>query len=162
MRCPFSFFYARIEEEIMRSHRLVRRMVGLVLLGMICGCGTSDPSGRRAISGAVTLDGAPLEQGSISLQPADGAKYSSGAVISKGRYTIPKDKGLPPGKYRVVISAVKPGTGLTLPRERCRQEVGVPRRACPAQWNTNSNQFIEIDFGRRSSRTRSCQRRSRR
>lgn len=130
----------------MRSHRLVRRMVGLVLLGMICGCGTSDPSGRRAISGAVTLDGAPLEQGSISLQPADGAKYSSGAVISKGRYTIPKDKGLPPGKYRVVISAVKPGTGLTLPQGAMPgEEVGVPaEELIPPEWNTNSNQFIEI------------------
>ncbi|MBN1396339.1 MAG: carboxypeptidase regulatory-like domain-containing protein [Pirellulales bacterium] len=67
------------------------------------GCNSS---GGLPVRGTVTLDGAPLENGSISYRPVDPSKTKgSGATIRDGRYEIPASHGLPPGKYLVTISA---------------------------------------------------------
>lgn len=127
----------------------IRHMILVANVGVfvaVLGCGNADPLGRRAISGLVTFDGAPLEQGSILFEPSEGATTSSGAVINQGKYAIQKDLGLPPGKYRVVINALKPGTGTTLPPGGFPgEEVGPPpQERIPANWNTESNHFIEV------------------
>jgi hypothetical protein len=81
-------------------------MVVGTLLG---GCGAADDGlGRRAISGMVTLDGQPLAIGSIQFEPQagnTGTIVSGGGVIRDGRYEIPRDSGLRPGKYKVAISS---------------------------------------------------------
>ncbi|MDD4789283.1 MAG: carboxypeptidase-like regulatory domain-containing protein [Pirellulales bacterium] len=118
----------------------------LCLFGLVCGCGGGDPLGRRAVSGTVTLDGAPLAEGSISFEPVEQSTTSSGAVIANGAYAIAREQGLPPGKYRVVINAVKPGTGLQMPEGGMPgDEVGTPaEELIPAEWNTESENFIEV------------------
>jgi hypothetical protein len=76
-----------------------------------CGGGTpKDPLGRQAVSGKVTLDGKPLDAGSISFQPLaeSGRATASGAVITSGQYKIPAESGLAPGEYRVVILSPEP------------------------------------------------------
>ena len=130
----------------MQLHKVVFLAFGLCFLGMIWGCGVGDPLGRRPVSGTVTLDGAPLQEGSISFQPTGGGTTSSGAVIAQGKYTIPQDKGLPPGKYRVVINAVKPGTGTALAHGAMPgDEEGPPaEELIPPEWNTESQQFVEV------------------
>lgn len=126
-------------------------LVGLPLLvvtGLVAsiGCGPNDPLGRRAVSGTVTLDGAPLADGTISFQPTEQGATSSGAMISQGKYAIARDKGLPKGKYRVVINAVKPGTGTTLPEGKMPgEEVGTPPvELIPPEWNTKSQNIVEV------------------
>jgi hypothetical protein len=64
--------------------------------------------GRRVVSGAVAVDGVPVEQGHISFQPTEQSKTSAGVLIVKGHYAIVRNKGLSPGKYRVAIHAIKP------------------------------------------------------
>lgn len=130
----------------MRLHWRLTVMFGISLLSVTWGCGASDPLGRRAVSGVVTLDAAPLADGSISFEPVEGAVTSSGAVISQGKYAISREEGLPKGKYRVVINAVKPGTGMTLPKGKMPgEEVGSPPvELIPANWNTQSKNFIEV------------------
>ena len=82
------------------------------LLLTAAGC---NRSGELPVRGAVTLDGTPLESGSISFRPVDPSKSKgSGATIRDGRYEIPASHGLPPGKYLVTISAYKL-TGRMLP-----------------------------------------------
>jgi hypothetical protein len=72
----------------------------------LIGCGSGDNLPREAISGSVAVDGKPLESGLITFQP-DGADVAtqSGASIVQGKYTIPRDQGLVPGKYKVTITA---------------------------------------------------------
>jgi hypothetical protein len=120
-------------------------VVGAILF-LFSGCGTNDPLGRRAVNGTVTLDGVSLANGTISLQPTEQGTTSSGAVISEGKYAIPRDKGLPKGKYRVVINAIKPGTGMTLPAGKMPgEEVGTPPAEwIPPEWNSKSQQFVEV------------------
>lgn len=109
---------------------------------MLTGCG-GDPLGRQAISGAVTVDGAPLQKGNLSLQPTEQQPTSSGAPIVDGKYTIARDQGLVPGKYRVSINAAVPGTG-----GEASEMPGMPpkpaKEMIPAKWNTESEQSIEV------------------
>lgn len=130
----------------MESYSLWRLVFGLGVVVFFPGCGPSDPLGRRAISGVVTLDGTPLAGGTISFQPTEQGATSSGAMISQGRYAIARDKGLPPGKYRVMVNAVKPGTGTTLPEGKMPgEEVGTPPvELIPADWNSKSQQIVEV------------------
>src|SRR5438034_10437210 len=84
----------------MRSCALV---LGLSYAAVGLGCGPGNPLGRKALSGIVTLDGAPLGDGTIEFHPLDGG-VQSGGLIHSGSYSIPADKGATPGKYRVQIS----------------------------------------------------------
>src|SRR5438128_2560079 len=113
-------------------------------LTLICGCG-SDPLGRHAISGAVTVNGAPLEKGNVGFQPVEKGTTSGGAAISGGKYSVPRDKGLPAGKYRVSISAPAPGTGTEAQKNVAPGEpLPVPQELIPAEWNVNSEHTIEV------------------
>ncbi|MCL6508147.1 MAG: hypothetical protein K6T59_14115 [Bryobacteraceae bacterium] len=88
----------------------VRVAGGLAMLALLPGCG-SDPSGRQPVRGTVKVNGTPLELGDISFQPLEGQATASGAPIRAGEYAIPREQGLAPGKYRVVLHAPAPGTG---------------------------------------------------
>jgi hypothetical protein len=125
------------------------RLPCLVLVGIgflssaTCGCGPDNPLGRKALSGTVTLDGSPLEKGTIEFQPLDGG-VQSGDLISEGKYSIPAHQGATPGKYRVVIidtydtppmkEGQMPGDDLPPP----------PKGKIPPSWNSKSQQTIEV------------------
>lgn len=130
----------------MQLERQVLLFLGSFVLMATVGCGSDDGLGRRAVNGTVTLDGAALADGSITFEPVEKSTTSSGAIISSGKYSITREQGLPPGKYRVVINAIKPGTGMTLPEGKFPgEEVGTPQQELiPASWNTKSQQFIEV------------------
>ena len=85
----------------------------VVLAGLLAafpslsGCGNQSGPDRQPVSGSVTFEGGPLDQGTIQFTPTGTSGIGSGAAISDGRYTIPQDKGLPPGQYRVMIFSAK-------------------------------------------------------
>jgi hypothetical protein len=73
----------------------------LTLVGVGC-----SGDGRRPVSGSVTVDGDPLEDGIIRFEPLAGTPGSgSGTAIVSGRYALPAEKGLFPGKFRVRIES---------------------------------------------------------
>lgn len=84
----------------------------IVTMVFVAGCGKSDSSGRLAISGSVTFQGKPLDQGNIQFTSADpsGKQAISGGMIKDGKFSVPADKGLPPGKYRVRITSTDAGS----------------------------------------------------
>jgi hypothetical protein len=77
-------------------------LVGGIALGTLAGCGDSN---RREITGEVKLKGRPVEDGVINFAPLEGQPTGEGAQIVNGKYRIPREKGLFPGKYRVSIYA---------------------------------------------------------
>jgi len=98
----------------MTAQRIRPWFAGLLALGVLAGCGSDNPLGRKAISGNVTLDDEPLDQGNISFQPVnEKGSVPSGSVISAGVYSIPEQKGLPLGKYVVRIHAAAQGPSGT-------------------------------------------------
>jgi hypothetical protein len=70
------------------------------------GCGEPNPLGRRAVHGTVTFQGQPVDYGGIQFMPEDLQHgVSSGAMIEGGKYHIKTSLGLPPGSYKVMITA---------------------------------------------------------
>ena len=87
-------------------------LAALVWLPALAGCGGSGID-RVEVSGTVTFDGKPLEQGSIEFQPI-AAGPSAGGKIAGGEFTIAEDQGPSPGSYRVEIRSYQP-TGRKVP-----------------------------------------------
>jgi hypothetical protein len=135
----------------------VRFVVALILLpaGLaLAGCSASgDDLPREGVSGYVTLDGQPVAEGSIQFSPAAGVvgvgdAVGGGSSIKSGKFSIDREVGLIPGKYRVSINApakatdtAKPasptgGKGLTLPKE-----------AIPKKYNAQTELTANIQKG---------------
>lgn len=122
---------------------------GLTFAALSCilsACGNDNPLGRQAIQGTVSLNGSPLDHGVIQFNPeGTEVKVSSGAVVDNGRFSIPQDKGLPPGKYKVMIFSPEnqpeaivdaPGDSGTPPKDKI-----------PAEYNVHSNLFVTVEPG---------------
>lgn len=126
-----------------------RSMVPLLLMGigvltLAAGCGDSNPLGRRSISGNVTFDGAPLENGSISFEPLAKDGVGSGAVITDGTFSIPASKGLPPGKYRVRMFAAGENSAPA-PEGLPGGAIAPPSvELIPPSWNAQSEHTITV------------------
>jgi hypothetical protein len=116
----------------------------LVAVGLLVGCGSKNPLGRKALSGHVTLDDTPLPKGAIEFHPISEGGVQSGDLIENGRYSIPADQGATPGEYRVVIYDTyetpplppghMPGDDIPPP----------PKPKVPPEWNSKSQQKIEV------------------
>lgn len=113
----------------------------LVTTTLIClGCQKADPLNRQAVSGTITLDGQPLESGSIEFSPVDNGTFS-GATIENGTYAIPKEKGLSPGAYIVRISAANADAEpVGLPGESNK----IAPELIPAKYNAESDLEITV------------------
>lgn len=114
---------------------------GLVLL---IGCGPR--SDRLAITGKVTLDGVPLDRGSIRLTSLGDQKLSvSGALIQDGRFSISEEKGLRPGSYRVQINSPDlKAPPVMAPETPSGPSFPVPPERIPAEYNADSKQTVEV------------------
>lgn len=77
------------------------------------GCGRKSGLERASVGGEVTLDGQPVQQGSIRFVCLTGGP-TAGGQIEDGSYHIPRDKGPPLGRHRVEVSAPQK-TGRQIP-----------------------------------------------
>lgn len=80
------------------------KTVVIIALCFLSGCSAENK--RHPIQGEITFKGQPVTEGSIQfhpLVPTEG--FLEGAMIQAGRYKIPMEKGLSPGKYQVLVSA---------------------------------------------------------
>jgi len=76
----------------------------LLVTPCVSGCGGD---GRVVISGNITLDGKPVEKGSITFQPEDGIGPGTGTEIKGGRYEITGVAAATLGRKKVTITAVR-------------------------------------------------------
>jgi hypothetical protein len=113
-------------------------------IAMAGGCG-DDSLGRRAVSGTVRFDGAPLKAGNISFQPTEGQPTYGGATITDGMFSVPRNQGLVDGKYQVSINSPVPGTGGgPAPDALPGDPPALSRELIPPNWNVASDHYIEI------------------
>jgi hypothetical protein len=138
--------------------RLIRP-AAVILLSLsalaIGGCSTDtsapvDALPRVAVAGTVTLDGSPLPQGMIQLNPAPGTKSPAVAgEISEGKFSIEKSQGPVAGKYKVSISSRAPAK-----IKEGEAPGGTPKlkpETVPAKYNTQSTLETEVPAGGSSS-----------
>src|SRR5262245_1372294 len=130
----------------MSACRIALASFGFAVLCLLVGCG-GDSLGRFAISGTVNVDGAPLEKGSISFQPAQDQRTSSGGVVSGGKFTVPRDKGLAAGKYLVVVNAPMQAVNGKVPTADAMPGEPPPpaKERIPPEWNSASEHTIELN-----------------
>lgn len=121
----------------------IRRIGSVFLLfASIIGCG-GGTGGRVPVTGVITLKGVPLDDGTIEFSSPS---VKSGASIIKGKYSMPADQGLTPGKYKVMITA---GDGKT-PADSPDGMPGptganiISKDRIPAEYNTNSTQEVTV------------------
>jgi hypothetical protein len=117
----------------------------LALAAPLVGCGAGH--NRVAMSGKVTFDGRPVEQGQIVFAP-QGAGFTAAAPIVAGAYAIPAAKGASPGvSYTVRITADRatgrkiqaPGYAANDPPQ------DVYEQYIPARYNESSE--LQLDVG---------------
>jgi hypothetical protein len=125
------------------------RPTGLVALLLFCiplsGC--AKPESRCEVSGTITFNDKPLENGNIVFITPD-ASHQASAVIGGGQYRIAKEQGLPPGKYKVSISSPDGKT----PDADSNAAPGPSgnfssKDRIPASFNTNSKHEVDIKLG---------------
>jgi hypothetical protein len=137
-----------LEEPTMHRHHYIVLAVLYLSLPLFNGCGRGNPLNLQAISGCVNLDSKPLDHGSIQFCPdrEQGGRFA-GSLIVDGKYDVPGDKGLLPGKYTVRISAAEPGSN-TAPNSLPGQSMSKPlKERIPAQYNAKSNLTVEVKTG---------------
>jgi hypothetical protein len=110
-----------------------------VLAAVLCGCG-QEPAGST-VSGEVTFQGQPLDQGVIEFSPAEGQGTLSGAPIKDGRYAVPAENGLAPGKYEVRIYSMEGAVSIDQSTEDIPAE---PRERIPSQYNAQTTLTAEV------------------
>lgn len=82
-----------------------KRAIALLGLVTLASCGAETLS---QVQGTVSVDGAPLDVGTIHFRPQDSAtKAAAGAAVAAGRFALPAQPPLRPGKYSVAITGSK-------------------------------------------------------
>ena len=122
-------------------------VVSCLGVALFAGCETQDTGGRLAISGNVTFQGSPLDQGTIEFtSTGEGATAFTGAMIKGGSYEVPAEQGLAPGTYRVKISSVVEDSSTPVPEMPGMPEDGAPaaQERIPAEYNTESTKEVTV------------------
>jgi hypothetical protein len=115
-----------------------------LLVAGFTGCG-GGPGDLHAITGTVTLDGTPLQKGSIGFEPMSDQRTGGGAVIADGKFSIPQAHGLPEGKFRVVVHAAAPGSQSSAAADAAPGDAPPPpKELIPPEWNESSTHTIEV------------------
>jgi hypothetical protein len=77
-----------------------------LLFVLLCGVAFSSGCGEAGppqLTGTVTFDGAPIEEGRITFEPVDGQGTTAEAVVTQGKYATE----VPAGKKRVRIVGMR-------------------------------------------------------
>jgi hypothetical protein len=125
--------------------------VALLVAGF-SGCGSSsDNLPREAVSGGVTVDSKPLKSGIVTFVPTDPNGPTQGNfTVVEGKFSVPKEQGLVPGKYEVKVStseAEEKKESETFSNNAPGMPPIVPKDAIPAMYNSNTKLTAEVKAG---------------
>jgi len=73
---------------------------------LLAGCGGGRTTAEATASGLVTIEGVPLDSGTVAFSPVGRGSSAFGHIGSDGTYTVETDAqtvGLAPGDYQVAI-----------------------------------------------------------
>lgn len=126
----------------MRFIALVRVLAAAMILPFVAaGCAATD--GLVPVTGIVTLDGSPVESGSVQFYPTAGDAPTTGAVIANGAFAA----RVPAGSMKVVIVAPKVVGKRKTSDAPGDPEADVLKESIPAKYNTASTLTADIRPG---------------
>ena len=119
---------------------LQRVLLGCACIGLLGGCGGASGPEKVTLSGKVTYQGKPLEDGDISFRPVPGTNAPpTSTVIKNGHYTAGDRAAIASGTFNVQINgykkregAVKDSAGIERPGVDNREQI------LPEKFNTKS------------------------
>jgi len=118
-------------------------MLGVLLsLPLFVGCGGASGT---PVEGAVSVDGAPVETGSITFIP-QGEGKKGGALITDGKYSVPAKVGLQAGLYKVQINWRKK-TGKMIVSQDTGEKEAQTKEGLPAKFNSKTELTAELKSG---------------
>jgi hypothetical protein len=120
----------------------------MVLWGL-AGCNTGDELDRQPVAGAVTLDGTPLDVGTIRFLPDSAeATTETSTTVEGGKYAFSRASGPVPGTYKVLISSAK-SESFELPQGKTPGEFHPPlaKEKVPAKYNVKSTLTATVKAG---------------
>lgn len=125
---------------------MIRSVSVVLILALACGCGSKSRWQHAAVEGEVTLDGVPIERGSIRFIPTGQTQgVPTGAAIEKGQYRIAAADGPVVGTNRVEISASrKTGRKIQAAMSDPGKTMDETVEAVPARYNKKSTLEREI------------------
>ncbi len=120
---------------------------------MLAGCGSEFGA---EVSGVVTLDGIPLENGIVAFHPEHGGPVAHGVIGKDGSYVVltGRQEGLPIGDYTVTVVAnetprIDAGSGPPPPGRRLTSEKVSDKSTTDLHYNVESG-HNQIDLNLRS------------
>ena len=121
---------------------VARSSLAMAVLLLAAGCG--EDSNLAEVTGSVSIDGRPVEKGSISFIPADGQGPTTGAEIVAGKYTSQAPLGVSKVEIRVpkVVGKRKLYETPDSPVQDLMEEV------LPAKYNEQTELRIDAQRGR--------------
>jgi hypothetical protein len=116
----------------------------------LAAAGCSPSTNREAVSGTVTLGANALDQGTVTFVPAGGGGPAS-TQIKNGAFSLPKEQGLAPGKYRVSIDSPDGKTPEADPNAPPGPSGNfTSKNRIPKKFNTESTLEVEVKAGEKN------------
>jgi hypothetical protein len=123
----------------MQTGRLL--VVLLIYALAVPGCESSNDAD---VSGTVTVDGTPVEVGSITFLPADGKSPTAGGKIENGKYSV----RVPLGTMKVAIRYPKAAGTKKLYNTPDSPIGTIWKEVLPARFNEKTELALEVKSGR--------------
>ena len=143
-----------MNSRITRNWIVVGRTVALLLGAWLCGgCNGDDLLSKRcSVTGTVTFDGKPVEEGQILFTPTGKMGSVAGAAIENGEYYIPREQGPVAGPHKVTITASrKTGEQMkAMPPAPPGQMIDLKEEYIPKKYNEQSTLSISLEAGENS------------
>jgi hypothetical protein len=125
----------------MQNRTTIKRLLCVSVLPALLGCGHG---GRMSVEGTVTLDGRPLEKGSVQFCPLPGSTGpTAGGDIVNGKFVILPSGGPFAGKFMVQINSAGL-TGRKIRDPRSNAIVDEYAQCLPAKYNSKSELQAEV------------------
>src|SRR5262245_60509288 len=118
----------------------------LAALAISSGCG----DGKVVVRGIVNVDGQPIEEGSISLEPADAQGPTTGGIIKEGKYELTGNAAVAPGRKIVRIVGLRKTGKMMEAGPPAPKGTLIPQmvQCIPSHYNDQSQVQIEVTPGK--------------
>ena len=123
-------------------------LAGLTAFALLAGgCG----SGHVPLTGDVSYDGTPIDDGTITFVPTSGGGGSDAGKVSchieNGKYKFEKDRGPLPGKYKVEVTWMQKAGQKKGPLDPDIVIPGDRTQVLPAKFNTQTTLTADVTSG---------------
>jgi len=118
------------------------------VLPSILGCSSSGHLSN--VAGTVSIDGKPVDNGTIHFQSNAPSKLSGGASVSDGRFALGDTHQLQPGEYAVAVQAYRKTGRIFNDPQKGKVEVTEPMPLTDSpqtvQLSAENAQSLSLDF----------------